>query len=393
VTSQVTVDRDFPGGNIFVESIGESVIRVHQELRDTNIDWFYWCFRVRGAQKKTLRFVFTMSHAIGVRGPAFSLDEGHTWTWLGVSSEGASDESSDEADSGDKENSFEYTFAEDAASVRFSFAMPYQVEHWNAFTETLPVSDLLALHTLCTTPKGRVAPYVRLGCLSGKPSARVAITCRHHCCEMMVNYAVEGLIRWVLEDGGDDAAWIRHNVEILIVPFVDIDGVEDGDQGKCRVPRDHGRDYSDDSLYSTTAVIRELLSTWVDGSPLVAVDLHCPHISGEHNEVIYLVGRNDEVLAEQERLFSGILEAHRTGLLPFEADNYLPYGQAWNIADNNTLGKGFTRWAAELDTILLASAIELPYANASGVVVDQHSACEFGVDLGRALSAYLVGRL
>jgi hypothetical protein len=386
VTSQVVVDSEFPGGNIVVESISEYEIHVHQDLRDTDIDWFYWCFRVRGAQRKTLRFVFTTSQAIGVRGPAFSLDEGVTWSWLRVTI-------GDEVDSDDKENSFEYTFADDAASVRFSFAMPYQMEHWNAFTESLPESDLLALHTLCTTPKGRVAPYARLGCQSGKPTARVAITCRHHCCEMMVNYAVEGLIRWVLDDEGDDAAWIRHNVEILIVPFVDIDGVEDGDQGKRRVPRDHGRDYSDDSLYSTTAAIRKLLPTWVDERPLVAVDLHCPHISGEHNEVIYLVGRDDEMLAEQERVFSGILEAHCTGPLPFEADNYLPYGQAWNIADNNTLGKGFTRWAAEFDTILLASAIELPYANASGVVVDQHSAHEFGVDLGRALSTYLVDRV
>lgn len=46
----------------------------------------------------------------------------------------------------------------------------------------------------------------------------------------------------VLLTDEDDGRWFREHAEILVVPFSDRDGVEDGDQGKNHRPRDHGRD-------------------------------------------------------------------------------------------------------------------------------------------------------
>ena len=57
---------------------------LRQDLRDTEGFWFYWYFRVRGASGRTLTFHFTDGKPVGVRGPAISLDEGATWTWLGA---------------------------------------------------------------------------------------------------------------------------------------------------------------------------------------------------------------------------------------------------------------------------------------------------------------------
>ena len=112
----IAIDADFPGGNIAVDGVDGDEIRVHQELRDTARDWFYWCFRVRGAQGRTLRFEFTSSRALGVRGPAVSRDGGKCWIWLG-------------ADAAERNTFFTYRFPSDAEDVRFSFAMPYQWEH------------------------------------------------------------------------------------------------------------------------------------------------------------------------------------------------------------------------------------------------------------------------
>jgi len=77
---------------------------MHQDLRDTAGDWFYWCFRVRGAVGRTFTFPFTRSNTIGVRGPAVSTDAGKTWIWLDTAVV--------------KSTSFRYSFPATAGEIR-----------------------------------------------------------------------------------------------------------------------------------------------------------------------------------------------------------------------------------------------------------------------------------
>ena len=79
----VQIGSAFADGNIVVETIDGPIINLHQDLRDTTCDWFYWCFRIRSAAGETLRFNFIRSCAIGLRGPTISGDDGQTWNWLG----------------------------------------------------------------------------------------------------------------------------------------------------------------------------------------------------------------------------------------------------------------------------------------------------------------------
>lgn len=371
----VQIDRDFPGGNIAVEAALGDDVKVHQELRDTAGPWFYWCFRARGAGGRTLRFEFTQSRAIGVHGPAVSLDDGMTWRWLGRDHV--------------RGNGFVCAFPRDAGEVRLSFGMPYQEAHWRRFVASLAGNLCLSTHTLCTTPKRRDVEYALAGCLTREPLHRVVVTCRHHCCEMMASYALEGLIRWVVADDGPAARRMRETVQVLIVPFVDKDGVEDGDQGKNRRPRDHGRDYEGRSLYASTGALRDLLPRWSDGRLRLGLDLHCPGIAGAHNEAIYVVGSRDDRIAREQQAFSRILESVCRGPLPFRADDFLPFGQAWNTDKNCAEGKGFSRWLDEWPEPVPGIGFEIPYANAGGVEVNQESARQFGEDLGRAVAAEL----
>ena len=76
---EIQVDADFPGGNVIVDKIDGDTVSVHQDLRDTGTKWFYWQFRVRGAQGRRLTFQFTTTDAVGVLGPAMSLDGGDSW--------------------------------------------------------------------------------------------------------------------------------------------------------------------------------------------------------------------------------------------------------------------------------------------------------------------------
>ncbi|MBQ6011409.1 MAG: hypothetical protein IJL17_22960, partial [Kiritimatiellae bacterium] len=41
--------------------------------------------------------------------------------------------------------------------------------------------------------------------------------------------------------GSKEGEWIRDNADCVFVPFMDKDGVENGDQGKHRAPHDHNR--------------------------------------------------------------------------------------------------------------------------------------------------------
>lgn len=369
----IRVDYDFPGGNIIVERIDGDDVYVRQDLRDTDRDWFYWYFRVRGAAGRTVRFHFTASNVIGTRGPGVSKDEGVTWRWLGC----------DAVD----EQSFVYTFGNDA-EVWFSFGMPYVQSDMERFLTSYADSDDLVVETLCRTRKGREVEVLRVGRLDGEADLRVLIVARHHCCEMMPAYVLEGLLATILGKG-DLGGWFRERIECMVVPFMDKDGVEDGDQGKNRRPRDHNRDYVGESVHVEPAAIREKVPDWSAGKLKAAIDLHCPYIRGDRHENIHLVGSESEACWQEQIRFSDILEDTHTGDLPFRTEDNLPYGVAWNTAENYATGKSFGRWAGELPGVRLATAIEIPYANVGELDTSQDLARAFGHDLAAALRVYL----
>ena len=110
----------------------------------------------------------------------------------------------------------------------------------------------LVVRELCRTRGGRSIERIHLGKLDGLPEHSVLLTCRHHSCESVASYVLEGMMAAVLADT-DDGAWFRKNAKVLAVPFMDKDGVEEGDQGKNRKPRDHGRDY--ESIHDISSAV------------------------------------------------------------------------------------------------------------------------------------------
>lgn len=373
----LNIDSDFPGGNIVVDEIVGDVVKLHQDLRDTEGDWFYWYFWVRGAQNRKLTFQFTKSIAVGVNGAAVSLDNGETWSWTGKDSV--------------HENTFCFTFPPDADDVRFCTAIPYFENDLAKFLSGFSGNDYLKLETLCKSEQGRVVELIRLGCINSEPKARILLTCRHHCCEMIASYSLEGIMQSVLNSDSPETAWLRDNVEFLIIPFVDKDGVENGDQGKNRRPHDHNRDYGDLNIYNSVKAIKELVAEQGGGKLKIAFDLHCPYLKGgEHNERIYMVGSPYDIIWKQQQAFSEILAKFADNPLPFAPASNLPFGQGWNVANSYSAGKSFCKWAAEsIAGIKLASTIEIPYSNVDGATVTQDAARNFGQALARSFGEYL----
>jgi len=128
---------------------------------------------------------------------------------------------------------------------------------------------------------------------------------------------------------------------------------------------------------------------WADGKLHVALDLHCPYISGGRNETVFFVGPRDEQLWANLQRLSGILEALPPSGLPFKAADNLPFGKEWNTPANYGEGLSMGGWSAGLPDIRVASTLEVAYANASGTPVTAESARAFGRSLVQAIARFL----
>ncbi|MFB3879621.1 MAG: hypothetical protein ACE149_00080 [Armatimonadota bacterium] len=372
------IDCEFPGGNILLDSTEGDTVRVRQDQRDTfQYQWFYWYLRVRGAASRRLRFEFS-DPVVGVRGPGVSLDGGWTWRWLG-------------AEAGD-ERSFSYAFPEIAGEVRFSVGMPYTQQNWERLVESAGRSGhALRTDTLCRSRKGREVEWVEFGSIEREPPHRVLLTARHHCCEMMASYALEGIIEAALADD-ETGGWLRENVAFGAAPFMDKDGVEDGDQGKGRDPHDHNRDYAAPCIYPEVEALRARAREWSEGGLRFFLDLHCPGLRGRHHEEIYFVGSPEAAVWEQAEQFAATLERVARGPLPYRRQDNLPFGADWNteaVPAPSGEYRDASDWIAALPGVSFGVTIELPYANALGAEVNGESARAFGRDLAVAVRHHL----
>lgn len=369
----VVVDDEIPAGNIVFERIINDTVYVHQELRGSKKAWFYWAFRVRGAQGKKLTFVFTKSFAICERGPLVSLDKGKSYEYL--------------AEEGSTPHTFTYTFPADAKEVWFYECHPYTPEMWEAFLEQPGHIGEFETGVLCKSPKGRDVPFMRMTTKNSLPKKSVVVSARHHCSEAPATYAMEGFIAAFLEDS-ELGEWLRNNIELTVVPFVDMDGAVDGDQGKWRLPHDHNRDYVD-FIYPETAAFASLMA---ETEPHIFMDFHNPKLYKYNDNYIYTPYAKYHGLAEYN--FSALIEKYQEGGLVYKASDNMPYGVSWNAPHNYTQGMNVTTWvAANIPSIEICRTFEIPFAYSNGELVYPDKMRKFGHGLARAVQAYTEGEV
>ena len=367
----VNIYCDFPGGNITIDKIKGDTIWVRPDLRDTEGEWFYWYFAVSNAAGRNLTFVFDRQNVFTRMGASISTDGAKTWNWQG----GDASET----------NRFSYQFSSDN-EVRFSMGIPYTQFNFDQFMSGLKKNPFIKQSALCQTKKGRIAELVKISDPHHPPKMKVLITTRHHACEMMGNYLMEGIILETL-----DNSWLKENVEFVFIPFMDKDGVEQGDQGKNRLPRDHNRDYSEVSVHETTSALRKMEPLWSENKLKLAIDLHCPWIKNNENEHIMIVGSSDPDMERKQIIFSDLLEKNKKGALSYSTAGMAKSGQYDWTDPKKSVPKGdtFSKWAAKIQGIDLAATFEFPYASNSGQTINASSAVAFGRDIADAIGLYL----
>ena len=365
------IDISFPGGNVFIEDINGFDVTLTKDMRNTEGDWFYWAFHGTFDEVGTYHFSFTNGWACGARGPAVSYDDGMTWEWLGA-----------DCVSGEKRSQFVYNYDGSRGNrVIFCMGMQYQQAHLDAFLAKHQGDDRLSVSTLAYTRKNRAVEILHIEDKTvGGEKKRIFLTSRHHCCEMMATYAMEGILDAALRDD-DLGRELREKFIIDAVPFVDKDGVVDGDQGKNRLPHDHARDYgAEHNLYPEVAAIQKFL---LETKPYIVNDLHCPWICLDINETIYFPGPSGKDAEARMLRMSAILAEEAPACAPhFPEDNIL-YGVGWNTGANYTKGAPMGAWVNRQGFARFAGTLEIAYANAREVTLTPDGVRELGRALAR----------
>lgn len=269
------ISSDYPGGNITVNSINENIVHLQQEIRDTTSWWFYWNFCVENPQFEEIEFHFDDGEVVGRFGPACS-DDGINWTWC-------------PPECFISNSSFKYKFKAGENKKYFAFSLPYQLKNFELFYNKIKDDNIVKLSTLAISEQGRNIPIIKIGSSSNK---NIFITCRHHSCESVASYVVEGIILSLLGQNRK----ITKDFTFHIIPFVDIDGVENGDQGKDRNPHDHNRDYLENPIYNVT----KQLYKYTENMEVTAfIDLHCPWKWDRWNDIPHIYENKNEQIAEK----------------------------------------------------------------------------------------------
>ena len=251
------ITKNFPGGNIEVICEKDGEVFAEREIRDDE-GYFYWAFCVTGCEGKTVRFRFPSDTRVGRFGVAVSHDL-KNWFW------------SNSKEIIDGNDAFTYTFSADEKRVYFAHNMVYSEEMLKSFAH----KNGIKIETFAKTKKGRDVPCFQIG----DGEKLVVITSRHHACESTGTYVLQGFAQECLKKR-------PAGIKFLFVPFVDYDGVTDGDAGKSRLPYDHNRDYGETIIYNETAKLREIADS---GNVLINFDLHSPHHDGWINDYPYLM--------------------------------------------------------------------------------------------------------
>lgn len=357
VAGIVTVSTKFPGGNGLITKNEPGIVSLEPDLRGDS-PWFYWSIEVTAVEAGLIQFVTPEkvigfeNGAIGLQGPAVSTDGGETWNWMGTEAV--------------QKNTFTYHFAKAGDVVQFAVTLPYVSSTLNQFLKRHARNEHLHQTLLTKSREGRDVILLIIG-TPGADREAILVTARHHATETIASYLLEGIIEEAISDSPDGKIF-RERFVMYVVPFVDQDGVEKGDQGKNRKPHDHNRDYGNDSIYPEVKAIKQLQE---EHHFRYALDLHCPTLVMPDHQVLHFVGPKNEpdvnlanVTTFAERIKSGLPKTAPVGPL------------VW-LKDLSPPATMFSRYFGTQPGVIMAATLEIPFAPPSKKT-DPASCREYG---------------
>lgn len=348
------IDVDHPAGNGRLRH-EDGKLLIDRDLRDSSGDRWYW--HVRVGQGPAVDVDLARPGLLGGYGPAISTDGGRTFSWLW---------------SRYQRDCHSFRLSATPRPVVMCSTLPYSATNLVSFTSEL--GGEARVGRLARSEAGRDVPLIHLAARTRKH--RLVVAARHHACEAMGSRVLEGMLLSLLELRRAGMRWAR-NTEVLAVPMVDIDGVERGDQGKGRLPRDHNRDYGASSRYAAVRAIRA--AGLFDDVPTVTLDLHTPGLIGPLEERPFLIASGDRGDAQTIAAYAAGIDGG-SGTAP----EVMTFPEPWNSV-SSTGPRCFVAWARSHPKVVLGASVEYPNAALRETPVSPGSARSFGRQLVAAL--------
>jgi len=360
--ADIKINASFPGGNIVLSKIEGSTVYLNPDLREGQ-PWFYWNFEAEVTKPGKYIFDLGKPQKIGVQGPAISIDDGKSWRWLGKANVELTTSS----------ERFSHEFSDINQRVRFAVAIPYLQENLDHFLKTQAGNKHIQISELAKTRSGRTVELLRIG-NPGPGVETMLVTARHHACESMASYVLEGFLREALSDSyfGEE---FRKRYALFAVPMVDKDGVQNGDQGKNRKPHDHNRDYGENPIFPEIRAIQELAHLQ---KIRYSVDFHCPALRGDIHEAFHFLGYGLPLIKQNLNEWIQWIREER----PQEI--MVPINLLVDPSKANALDRRInSHFMATLEGAMLSATLEVPYTQ-SRPALDPEMARAYGAGLLRA---------
>ncbi|MGC9318839.1 MAG: M14 family zinc carboxypeptidase, partial [Armatimonadota bacterium] len=215
-----------------------------------------------------------------------------------------------------------------AESVAAAFCYPYGPPELEA--ALADVGDAWSASPIGITGEGRTLMRLRLAGREQTPRPGLYLLARQHAGETPGSWVLDGILR-LLAGESDEAAAIREQLECWAVPFVDLDGVANGDYGKDALPWDFNRAWEPLPMRpEVQALQRDLLRFAERTEPRLLLDLHAP---GHSTPDVYAQLPREQRPQEQQEAARGIaaeLAAAFPELAPEDTAQATTYASRWN---------------------------------------------------------------
>lgn len=380
--SQVRVTADFPGGNACAIEVRPAddlyEIRFAADPRGgTEALWFY--FRVSAPPGQKLRPILRNPDTLlGGRGDwsrvspvarDIGADGNPTGLWRRV-------EPGTMRQLADGRTEVVWTVVSSTGVLEFAFCFPYSKAELEQTLEAC--GNYWRADTIGVSSRGR--PLTRLSNTYGdaeRSRPGIYLMARQHAGETPGSWVLDGLLRAAVTEIPPT------ELVVWVVPFANIDGVEEGEYGKDPHPIDLNRDWASPlPLRYETGVLRADIDRF---SRLVrfvaAVDFHAPG-AREGEGAYFQVLKPSPEHAEAIRMFvDHLVPSLPAELLAREPLRLATYGSRWN--EHGTFGKYlWNRYR------IPAPALETPYSRARDHVLDVEDYRRLGAALAHALKNF-----
>jgi hypothetical protein len=391
----LTIESDFEGASVKVVQIDDSTQTVRfMPGGDPRRGWpCWWQFRVAGLNTEkplTLEIAASDLPMPQANGSPSNTPLAGDWAMPDCASYSPDGKTWKRTEPGQKKDGrMTYVIKTDVPSLLVAWGPPYTPSRAAAFVHEAATGAASAQELeLCKSREGRSVPMLRV-CEGDRVEAHrfgVWVEARQHAWEAGSSWVCQGFAEWLL--GSDsDAAWLRQNAEIFIVPIMDVDNTATGNGGKEALPHDHNRDWSGNPHWNEVVAaqsnIRQLTS---EGRMDVFLDLHNP-APGDKKAFFYalpaelmkepmLTNRNHFI----ELATSSILEVFP--MLDKPKEDGPQYHPLWRQISGTWVGMN-----ANPHTV--ATCLETSW-NTPKSTIEGYKAV--GAHLGKAIQAYLSGR-